>query len=236
MTQPRVLVVDDDVDILALLRELLEDAGYEVQEAVDGRSGLHALYTFQPDLVLLDVMMPEFDGWLTLERIRGLTNVPVMMLTARASDADKARGLKCGADDYVTKPFDIDDLLARVDVLARRSWDREEARDSYEDAHVGIDFAARSVTVDGDELTLTPLEFKLLAAFVRHPNQVLTHEELLGLVWRDSRRVSVEQVKLYVANLRRKLASAHHGREALLETVGGVGYRYRPAVASSAAG
>jgi DNA-binding response OmpR family regulator len=225
-----VLVVDDDPDIRALLRRLLERVGYEVVEAPDGRSGLRALYEAAPDLVILDVAMPELSGWAVLERIRELTDVPVLMLTAQASELDKVRGLRAGADDYVTKPFGRQELLARAAVLLRRRAGAMDTPDAYVDSVIRIDFAQRAVTVGGDDVTLTPLEFRLLSAFVRHPNQVLSHDQLLELAWGDSRTVSREQVKLYVGYLRRKLGP---GLPTLIETVRGFGYRYRPVKVAS---
>ena len=220
----RVLVVDDEDDVRSLVRRLLQNAGYNVAEAPDGRAGLRSLHSRPPDLVILDVSMPGLDGWATLERIRDLSDVPVLMLSARDAELDKVRALQAGADDYVTKPFGRQELLARVDVLLRRARDRSNREVGYVDETLEIDFAQRVVTVAGNERKLTPLEFKLLAAFVRHPNQVLSREQLLDLVWGDARGVSHDQVKLYVGYLRRKLGEAVE-----LETVRGFGYRFRPA-------
>jgi DNA-binding response OmpR family regulator len=230
MKRARVLVIDDDVDIRGLVRELLERAGYEVVEGANGREGLRTLYSSSPDLVLLDVSMPELDGWQTLERIRDVSDVPVVMLTARAAELEKVRGLKAGADDYVTKPFGRQELLARVEAHLRRAGDRDEKPGTYADNLVTIDFAQRAVTVSGRPVSLTPLEFKLLATFVRHPNQVLSHDQLLELVWGDSLTGSRARTKLYVGYLRQKLADA--GAEySPIETVRGFGYRYRPSAA-----
>ena len=230
MKRGRLLVVDDDPDIRRLVRELLERAGYDVVDAPNGREGLRALYSASPDLVLLDVSMPELDGWQTLERIRDVSDVPVVMLTARAAELEKVRGLKAGADDYVTKPFGRQELLARVEAHLRRAGEREEQPGSYADGLIEIDFPQRAVTVGGHPVALTPLEFKLLTTFVRHPNQVLSHEQLLELVWGDALTGSRARTKLYVGYLRQKLAAA--GVEASpIETVRGFGYRYRPSAA-----
>src|SRR5215212_10395653 len=175
MKSARVLVVDDDQDIRELVGHLLRRAGHDVVEVENGRSALRSLHASPPDLVLLDVSMPELDGWQTLERIRDLSEVPVMMLTARAGELEKVRGLKGGADDYVTKPFGRQELLARVEALLRRSGPRGEEPTTYGDGLVTIDFTQREVTVGGNKTVLTPLEFKLLTVFVRHPNQVLSH-------------------------------------------------------------
>jgi DNA-binding response OmpR family regulator len=230
MKRASVLVIDDDADIRGLLRELLGRAGYEVVDSSNGREGLRALYGSAPDLVLLDVSMPEMDGWQTLERIRDVSEVPVIMLTARTAELEKVRGLKAGADDYMTKPFGRQELLARVEAHLRRSGDRVEQPGTYADGLVTIDFAQREVTVAGQEVALTPLEFKLLSTFVRNPNQVLSHDQLLELVWGDSLTGSRARTKLYVGYLRQKLAVGDSG-ESPIETVRGFGYRYRPRTA-----
>src|SRR5213595_553404 len=142
MNGARILVIDDDADIRGLVAELLGRAGLQVEGAPDGRVGLRAFHRSPPDLVVLDVSMPELDGWQTLERIRDLSDVPVLMLTARGEELERVRGLQAGADDYVTKPFGRQELLARVEALLRRaaSKPREEQREMYADALVEIDF------------------------------------------------------------------------------------------------
>jgi DNA-binding response OmpR family regulator len=222
----RILVVDDDHDIRGLLRALLERAGHEVSDAPDGRAGLRELYAASPDLVILDVAMPGLDGWATLERIREVTDVPVLMLTARDAELERVRGLQGGADDYVVKPFGRQELVARVDVLLRRprSGAQEE---TYADARLSVSFAQRAVRYDEREVALTRLEYRLLTAFVRHPNQVLSHDQLRELVWSDNLATSRDEVKLYVGYLRRKLAP-DAPQSTPIETVRGFGYRYRP--------
>ena len=230
MKRAHVLVVDDDPDIRGLVKELLERQGYGVTEAANGKDALRSLYAAPPDVVLLDVSMPELDGWQTLERIRDLSDVPVAMLTARAAELEKVRGLKAGADDYITKPFGRQELLARIEAMLRRAGPREEAQETYADSVLQVDFAERSVSVNGEEVALTPLEFRLLVAFVRHPGQLLSHDQVLEQVWGDSFSASRDQVKLYVGYLRRKLEAA--GVDAsVIETVRGFGYRYRPSAA-----
>jgi DNA-binding response OmpR family regulator len=222
-----VLVVDDEADIRSLVRELLERAGHDVTEAGDGNEGLRAFFSSRPDLVVLDVSMPGLDGWGTLERIRELSDVPVVMLTAQAQELAKVRGLRGGADDYITKPFGRQELLARVEANLRRQRSDADVPETYGDGFVTIDFAQRAVEVAGAPLSLTPLEFRMLAAFVRNSNQVLSHEQLLELAWGDARNAERDQVKLYVGYLRRKLG-APAGQESPIETVRGFGYRYRP--------
>jgi DNA-binding response OmpR family regulator len=228
MSEPRVLVIDDDDDIRGLVVELLERAGLQVDQAPDGRAGLRAFHRSPADLVVLDVSMPELDGWETLERIRDLSDVPVIMLTARGAELERVRGLQSGADDYMVKPFGRQELIARVQALLRRARSSGEVRqESYADDRLTIDFAQRAVTYVGRNVSLTPLEFKLLAAFVRHPRQVLSREQLLQLVWGDAYGVSGDQVKLYVGYLRRKL-DPESPETAPVETVRGFGYRYNP--------
>jgi DNA-binding response OmpR family regulator len=221
----RILVVDDD-DVRELLRLMLERAGYAVITAGDGREGLRRTYDLRPDLVALDLAMPELDGWETLDRLRDFSDIPVLILSARASEVEKVRGLQAGADDYVTKPFGRQELLARVEVLLRRSPRADEAPEVLDDGYVHVDIANRSVAVEDEEIPLTPLEFKLLLAFARHPRQVLSRDQLLELAWDDPCRASCDQVKLYVGYLRRKLEPCTDHEP--IETVRGFGYRYRP--------
>ncbi len=226
MAGSRILVVDDEEDIRGLVRALLERAGHQVSEAPNGRAGLRELYAAPPDLVVLDVTMPDLDGWATLERIREVTAVPVLMLTARDTEVERVRGLTGGADDYVVKPFGRQELVARVDALLRRSRGGDQ-QETYADALLSISFTQQTVRYDEHEVSLTPLEYRLLSAFVRHPNQVLSHDQLRELVWGDSLDTSRDEVKLYVGYLRRKL-SPDAPRGTPIETVRGFGYRYRP--------
>jgi DNA-binding response OmpR family regulator len=221
-----VLVVDDDGDVRALVVELLTRSGYDVSEAPNGREALKLLYEQRPDLVLLDISMPELDGWATLERIRELSDVPVLMLSALGAELEKVRALRAGADDYVTKPFGRQELLARVESVLRRA-PAPEVRDAYSDGLLEVDFSQRRVRAGDQPIELTPLEFRLLTAFVDHPGQLLTHEQLLELAWGGERGTSRDQVKLYVGYLRRKLAVTGISPEAI-ETVRGYGYRYSP--------
>ncbi len=232
MNGSRALVVDDDNDVRGLVRALLERSGALVREAGDGREALRLLYDARPDVIVLDVAMPNLDGWQTLERIRDLSDVPVLMLTARDTELEKVRGLQAGADDYVTKPFGRQELLARIGALLRRATaSRPLEREVHRDPYLEVDVADAAVKVGGRPVQLTPLELRMLVAFVRNPNQVLSRDQLLEAVWGDGTFVAGEQVKLYVGYLRKKLAAAGAG-EAPIETVRGFGYRYRWAVAA----
>lgn len=234
--QHQVLVVDDEPDVRSLVRLLLERAGYDVSEAIDGRAALRHIFSDVPDLVLLDVTMPDIDGWQTLQRIRDVTDVPVIMLTAASTELEKVRGLKSGADDYVTKPFGRQELLARIDAILRRSADAgAEAPQAIDDGLVAIDPVTATVSVQGTPVHLTPLEFRLLHTLVRHPGEVIGRDRLLELVWGND-RAAPEQVKLYVGYLRRKLESVLPADEVPIETVRGFGYRYLGPAASAVDG
>ena len=152
MNKGRALVVDDDADIRNLVRSLLERADFEVYDEANGRAALRVFHQVRPDVVLLDVAMPELDGWETLERIRDLSDVPVIMLTAKDAEADRVRGLRSGADDYVIKPFAREELIARVEGLLRRAAAREERSPVYADKMLSVDFAQRRVLLRGDEV------------------------------------------------------------------------------------
>ncbi|HET7556286.1 MAG TPA: response regulator transcription factor [Gaiellaceae bacterium] len=219
-----VLVVDDDADVRTLVCELLARAGYAVSEAPNGREALRLLSDERPDLIVLDVSMPELDGWETLERIRELSTVPVVMLSALGAELEKVRALRGGADDYVTKPFGRQELLARVETVLRRAPSRE-VRETYADELLEVDFSQRRVRANGVDVELTPLELRLLTAFVDHPGQLLEHDQLLELAWGGERGSSRDQVKLYVGYLRRKLGAAGVPPDAI-ESVRGFGYRY----------
>ncbi len=228
MSDARVLVVDDDDDTRRLVRTLLERTGATVRDAANGRDGLREFHAARPDLVVLDVNMPELDGWAVLERIRDMSDVPVLMLTASGDELERVRGLQSGADDYVVKPFGKQEFVARVQALLRRAslGAAEAEADTYADASLTLDWRQARVTVGGREVQLTPLEFRLLSTFVRHPRQVLSRDQLLELVWGDAFGVGGDQVKLYVGYLRRKL-DAESPDSVPIETVRGFGYRYK---------
>ena len=222
----RILVIDDDETIRDLLTHVLEGWKHDVACAANGREGLQRLYAEHPDLVVLDVDMPEMDGWQTLERVRELGQVPVLMLTAKETELEKVRALRSGADDYLTKPFGQQELAARVEALLRRGGSSEAAEETtarfYSDARLSVDYQQRLVRLDDEEVRLTPLEYRLLSAFVRHPRQILSPDQLIELAWGDP-LVQSAQVKLYVGRLRAKLRSPE-----AIETVRGFGYRYLP--------
>jgi DNA-binding response OmpR family regulator len=227
----KILAVEDEPDTTTLLRTVFERAGYEFLSRADGPAGLRTLHEERPDLVLLDVALPGMDGWTVLERIRDLADLPVLMLSANGMECDKVRGLRSGADDYVTKPFGTDELLARAEAVLRRATRIPAPRDErYSDALVRIDRRRRIVTVpdrDGDEraVDLTNIEFRLLNTFVQHVGAVLTPVQLLEHAWNDPTGLGPERVKFAVLRLRRKLG--WNRADSPIQAVRGTGYRYR---------
>jgi DNA-binding response OmpR family regulator len=244
-----VLVIEDDADIAKALETLLVRAGYEATVETDGRSGLRRFHTAGPDLVILDVGLPSLDGWTLLDRIRELSQAPVLMLTARDRESDKVRGLRGGADDYLTKPFGNQELLARVEAVLRRVRDVPPAgrgagtrpgtpeaaetsglpnlaHDLYHEHGVLIDLCCHRVEVSGVPVSLTPSEFRLVEALLQHRGSVLSTGQLLQLAWRDPTATGPDRVKFTVLRLRRKLGWSDGG-DGPLETVRGFGYRLR---------
>jgi DNA-binding response OmpR family regulator len=226
MPAARVLVVQYDDDLRTMVRVAIERAGMEAIEASDGRQALRCFYETEPGLIVLDIRMPELDGWQVLERVRELSDVPILILSASASELEKVRGLRAGADDYVTRPFGRQELIARIEALLRRAGDLKPSREMLADGLLEIDLPRRRVTALGREVGLTPTEFRLLTAFARSPDQVLSQSQLIAEVWGDPAARSPDQVKLYVGYVRRKLRDAAGVNP--IETVRGFGYRYVP--------
>ncbi len=224
------LVVEDEAGIRALLKDILEQAGYDVRLSRDGKEGLREFFAFQPDVVLLDITMPQMDGWTLLERIREVSETPVLFITAMGTESSKVRGLKAGADDYILKPFSPMEVLARVEAVLRRSRKPGLQDQLYRDPALTIDYGQHRVFLHGKELELTPTEFKLVSVLARNAGQVILQERLLDLVW-GLEEGGAESVRLYVSYLRKKLAE--EGEADLIQTVRGVGYRYAPPASTS---
>jgi two-component system KDP operon response regulator KdpE len=204
----KILLVDDAQDMAAVLGRVLRGEGYEVQLAYDGSSGLRAAFDFRPDLVVMDVLMPEMDGWTMLERLRKFSNVPVIMLTAVSGEESMVRGLDRGADDYLTKPFSMIELKARVRAILRRAAKSPAYEDRilrFDGGQLVIDPAAQRVTVRGELVDLTATEFRLLRCLAFNAGRVLAVEEILEEVWGLGYQDSPDNVKLYVWYLRRKI-------------------------------
>jgi two-component system, OmpR family, alkaline phosphatase synthesis response regulator PhoP len=226
----KILVADDEPNIVKLLRLYLREEGYEVVAARDGREAVDRFRAERPDLVILDLMMPELGGFEVCTEIRKESDVPVIILTARSDDVDKIVGLEMGADDYVTKPFNPRELIARVKAnLRRREWDRQGAEERAPGPvvidDVTLDPASRDVVVAGERVRLRQREFDLLEAFMRHPNVALDRERLLSMVWGEDFYGDARTIDVHVAWLREKLKAA----QPKIETVWGVGYKFVPA-------
>ncbi len=225
--ETRILVVDDEHTIVKWVGAILRSEGYEVTSAQDGAAGLRSFEEFPPDLVLLDVIVPNVDGFEVLARIRESSAVPVVMLSARSDERDKVRCLRLGADDYLVKPFGMDELVARVEAALRRSdrWGPSADRPDFTTGDLRLDFRSRRVTVTGREVHLTPIEYKLLVHFVQHQGTVLTHVQLLDLVWGPSFRDEKHYLHVYVNRLRRVLGRDPAALQ-YIDTIPGVGYRF----------
>ena len=223
----RVLVIEDDRDIALGIRTVLTRSGFDVANSPDGKQGLRVFHAARPDLVVLDIGLPTLDGWQVLERIRDLSDVPVLILTAHGNEADKVRGLEGGADDYLTKPFGNRELAARVEALLRRPRAGRPQAEVYDDGSLLVRLDSHEVSVDGAPVALTPTEYRLLAALVRHAGRTLTPDQLLELAWNDPLGIGPERVKFGIMRLRRKLGQ-HGGSGSAIEAVRGFGYRYVP--------
>jgi two-component system KDP operon response regulator KdpE len=223
----RILVIEDDPAIASLTQLQLENRGYQVEIAKNGVEGLRQAYAWQPDLVVLDIMMPDMDGWTVCERLRELSDVPIVFVTAIGKEQDIVRGLEMGADDYIVKPFSPRELVARVDAVMRRG---ERSRGSaieartYENGPLSVNLESRQVKLNSEHVDLTPIEFKLLSTFIRNEDKVLTHRFLLSQVWGPAYEEERQYLKLYVWYLRQKIEEDPSSPRLIL-TERGVGYR-----------
>jgi DNA-binding response OmpR family regulator len=221
-----ILVIDDEPELVKLLDYNLTKAGYLVLSARDGENGLATARKHSPDAIILDVMMPGLDGWEVCKRLRqdpATSALPVLMLTAKADEGDRVLGLELGADDYVTKPFGVRELLARVKALLRRSEAASASTEVVKAGKIVIDSSRRTVTVAGKPVALTATEFNLLKSLAEKEGRVISREDLLSLARGDEVAVMDRTVDVHVAALRKKLGK--HGE--MIETVRGVGYRMK---------
>jgi two-component system KDP operon response regulator KdpE len=229
----KILVVDDEPAQLRLTEQALSGQGYEVIKAVSGQEAVRLFYERKPDLVLLDVMMPEIDGWQTCRLIREVSDIPVIMLTGkRCAEDDIVRGLECGADEYLVKPLGHRELSARVRAALRRSGSSPGLIDRqnivFHDDYLTIDVAKRRVTVNGRRLKLTPREFRLLALLVENADRVLSHRQVLEKVWGWEYISDVDYVRIYISHLRQKI-EPEPARPRYILTEPGVGYCFHAA-------
>ena len=225
----RVLVIDDEADISEIVRLTfgLRWPEAEVLSVATGEAGVEAASSLSPDLILLDVGLPDIDGFEVCERIRAISDVPIVMLTARHEEVDKVRGLELGADDYVTKPFSHIELLARVRAVLRRAESQAPTREGppLSAPPLYIDYESRTVTVDGQEVKLTPIEYGLLYHLTRNENRVLTFRTLLAKVWGREYMDETDYLKVHIQHLRRKLGDDPQG-EPMIVNERGVGYKF----------
>jgi len=226
----KILIVDDDPAQLKLAEQVLVGKGYEIKKAGSGQEAVRIFFEGKPDLVLLDVMMPEIDGWQTCRLIREASDVPIIMLTGkRFSEDDIVRGLECGADEYLAKPVGNRELLARVKAAFRRietsSQKNGRQKVVFSNDYLTVDVAERKVTVKGNKLKLTPREFRLLALLVENADRILTHQQVLENIWGWEYIDDVDYVRIYVSHLRQKIEPTPSQPRYIL-TEPGVGYYF----------
>lgn len=229
MTSTRLLVIEDEAPIRKFLRAALADADYVLDEAETGTQGLRLAASNPPEAVILDLGLPDLDGLEVLKRLRDWYTSPIIVLSARGQERDKVQALDLGADDYLTKPFGIGELLARIRVALRHATRSGSSTGSvHEQGDLRIDFEARRVYRAGNEIHLTPIEYRLLTTLIKHAGKVLTHRFLLKEVWGPENVYETHYLRVFMANLRRKL-EADSARPVYLLTEPGVGYRFADA-------
>jgi len=223
-----ILIIEDDPLQADVVRLLLEHNGFEVILAADGVEGLRKLYEVQPDLVILDLILPEMDGWAVCRRIREMSTVPIIIMTSRRSDEEKIKGLRLGADDYVVKPFNPLELVARVSSVLRRTRLPPPSKNTvmrFNGGDLIIDPTNLAVIIDGEQVELTPTEHRILIYLAEHPGQVVSIEDIFTNVWGFDTDVNVNNVKWYVWRLRQKLEGTT-GEQRFIFTERGAGYRF----------
>ena len=223
----RVLVVDDEPQITRVLRTVLSSQGYQVRTAGEGESALANFGEWKPELVITDLFMPHMDGIELCRRLRAISNVPIIVLSVKGEERSKVEALDQGADDYITKPFGTDELLARVRAALRRGAGASTDVPSFEVGHFRVDLEGRRVHISGNEVRLTPKEFDLFVYMARHPNRVITHRTLLEAVWGEASQEQPEYLRVFMGQLRKKL-EPDPSNPRYLVTEPWVGYRFNP--------
>jgi DNA-binding response OmpR family regulator len=223
----KILIVEDDAEFSNLTRTWLQNSGYEVFTAGDGVEGMRRVYSSRPNLVLLDVNIPKMDGWEVCQHIREMSDIPVLMLTVNDRKADRLKGFTLGADDYITKPVDFDELLARVQAVLRRSdsAEQENKPPTFDNGEIEIDWGSRQVWVRGNRVKLSPTEFKIISCLIKNRGWIVTHEQLLEKAWGPNYVGDKSFVKLYIRYLRQKIEENPH-KPRLILTERGVGYYF----------
>ena len=225
-----VLIIDDDPAFLRMVSQVLSRQEYNLLTANSGQEGLRLLFEHKPDLVLLDVVMPKMDGWQVCERIRDISDVPIIMLTGkRVEEEDIARGLEHGADDYLIKPVGNKEMVARVRAVLRRAdlaaANQKKEAVTYHDDYLSVDIGKRRITVSGYQIKLTPREFRLFSLLVENAGQILSHQQLLEKVWGWEYTDDVDYVRIYISHLRHKI-EPESGRPKYILTEPGIGYYF----------
>ncbi len=226
--QARILVVDDEPQLTRVLRTGLKSRGYDVRAAADGLAGFEAFNDWHPDLVITDLAMPNVDGLELCRRLRAISQVPIIVLSAKGEEKTKVEALDIGADDYVTKPFGIDELLARVRASLRRASapaENQATQTTLDSGDFHVDIETREITVRGKSIHLTPKEFDLLVYFIKHSGKVLTHRTLLAALWGGNYVEQNEYLRVFVGNLRKKIESEAASPRYIL-TEPWIGYRF----------
>ncbi len=223
----KLLIIEDDVDLVKALDLYLSRAGYSVITALNGLEGLQKLYNERPDIVVLDIAMPKMDGWEVCRRIRDMSEVPIVVLSARAQEDERVKGLKLGADDYVVKPFSLKELEARLEAVLRRTRAAKPTTNGiiFANAELVVDSERLTVTRDGKHISLTPTELRLLLVLAENKGRALTHRQILEKIWGAEYHNDVDYVKLFVYRLRRKIETDPENPRYILSERG-IGYRF----------
>jgi two-component system, OmpR family, KDP operon response regulator KdpE len=227
MAKPRILVVDDETQITRVLNRSLQTQGYDVHVAPDGDAALQTFGDWHADLVITDLAMPNMSGIELCRKLRAISEVPIIVLSVRGDERTKVEALDAGADDYVTKPFGMDELVARIRATLRRAPVSGQESSLIQAGHFSVDLQARTVTLDGKQVHLTPKEYDLMVYLIRHPGKVLTHRALLGAIWGGDYTEQTEYLRVFIGQLRKKIEPSPASPRYIL-TEPWIGYRFNP--------
>lgn len=229
MNKPNILIVEDDSSVRNLITTTLETHDYKYLKAANGKTALMEASTHRPDIILLDLGLPDIDGIEVIKRIRSWSNVPIIVISARSEDTDKIDALDSGADDYLTKPFSVEELLARLRVTQRRLAAMQSAglkeETEFINGELKIDYAAGSVFMKGTEIHLTPIEYKLICLMAKNAGKVLTHTYITNSIWGSAFDSDIASLRVYMATLRKKLDKNSDSKQQYIQTLIGIGYR-----------
>jgi DNA-binding response OmpR family regulator len=223
----KILLIEDDIEFINLTRTWLHNAGYEVFTAGDGVEGMRRVFSSRPDIVVLDANIPKMDGWEVCRRIRDMSDIPVLMVTVNGQKSDKLKGFTMGADDYLPKPVDFHELIARIQAILRRtrSVTRDNKPSTFNNGDIEIDWGSRQVWVRGERVKLSPTEFKIMSCLIKSRGWIVTHEQLLEKAWGPNYIGDKSFVKLYIRYLRQKIEQDPH-KPQIIMTERGVGYYF----------